>query len=153
VLLIYCTVRTFEEQARLYRQSRTLAEIQRKRDQFKADGFPMLADILMSVGPQQGKLGAHVTCAACGESWHNYARALDAVPLVNGKPAWKTSSPLWQLYGEAAEKIGLEWAGRWKRFKEYPHVQLPIAPGANPLTVLTPAQVATAVTRWRSAVA
>jgi peptidoglycan L-alanyl-D-glutamate endopeptidase CwlK len=98
-------------------------------------------------------VGAHVTHAACGESWHNYARALDAVPLVNGKPAWKTASPYWQLYGEAAEKVGLEWAGRWKRFKEYPHVQLPTTPGVSPLRTLTPAQVAAAVTRWRSAVA
>jgi peptidoglycan L-alanyl-D-glutamate endopeptidase CwlK len=48
--------------------------------------------------------------------------AFDFVPLVNGKPAWNDTK-LFTKCGEIAEKHGLEWAGRWKRFSELAHCQ------------------------------
>lgn len=84
------------------------------------------------------KPGKIVTNAKAGDSWHNWRCAVDFVPLRNGKPVWGTSgngldnSPaddntddleLWQRIGGLAEKHGLEWAGRWKKFKEFAHVQ------------------------------
>jgi len=30
---------------------------------------------------------------------------------------------LWQRVGECGELVGLEWAGRWTSFREYPHFQ------------------------------
>ena len=95
-LLVYCTYRSLEEQAKLYRQSRTLAQIEGKANQFRGKGFDFLAEVLMSVGPQHGKLGAHVTMAGPGQSWHNLRRAFDAVPLVSGKAMWKNAHPHWQ---------------------------------------------------------
>lgn len=124
-LLIYCTVRTCEEQARLYRSTRTWAEIEKKIEQFFAGGFSFLADILIGVGPQAGVLDRHVTWAGPGESWHNYGFAFDAVVMVNGKPDWAMDYPSkWQLYGQIARDCGCEWAGDWSgKKREYVHVQ------------------------------
>ena len=95
-MIITCTFRSMEEQAELYKIGRT-------------------------------KPGRKVTNALPGQSSHNYGLALDGVPLYHGKPAWKTTGEelkLWNLYGELAEAAGLEWAGRWTRFREFPHVQM-----------------------------
>jgi len=69
------------------------------------------------------KPGKIVTNAKPGESWHNYRCAVDVVPLVNGKPNWDGSDPIWQTIGELGEQAGLEWAGRWHSFKELAHFQ------------------------------
>ena len=129
-LLIYCTLRPLEEQARLYRQSRSWALIKEKILAFKNRGYSFLADILDGIGPCNG---AHVTNAAPGESWHNYAEAWDAVPLIGGKPAWNylNAKPQWDAYGECVRQVGMHWAGDWTNFREYPHAQL--RAGGNPL--------------------
>ena len=69
---------------------------------------------------QPGKI---VTNAKAGESWHNYRCAVDVVPIVNGKPCWDTKHPVWQEVGRLGKEAGLEWAGDWKKFKEFPHFQ------------------------------
>ncbi len=133
-LSIYCTLRTLEEQARLFRQSRSLAEIKAKMADLAGRGFGFLAEILEAVGPCNGP---HVTNAGPGESWHNYAEAFDAVPLVGGKPAWEYTGEtmrLWDAYGAAVRKCGLYWAGDWKSFKEFPHAQS--SPVGNPLKAM-----------------
>jgi peptidoglycan LD-endopeptidase CwlK len=96
-VLIYCTLRTLDEQATLYAQGRTTP-------------------------------GRIVTKARPGSSAHNYGLALDGVPMFNGKPAWKTTGAeldLWVRYGRLANQCGLEWAGGWARFREFPHIQMP----------------------------
>lgn len=70
--------------------------------------------------------GPRVTHAAGGQSYHNFRVAFDVVPLRLGKPVWGTRGDdlaLWQNVGRLGELIGLEWAGRWKHFKEFPHFQ------------------------------
>lgn len=67
--------------------------------------------------------GKIVTNAKAGESWHNHRCAIDVVPLRNGKPVWSIKDPLWQDVGRLGKEAGLEWAGDWKRFKEFPHFQ------------------------------
>jgi peptidoglycan LD-endopeptidase CwlK len=98
--LITCTYRSHAEQEALYAQGRS----------------------------QPGKI---VTNARGGQSRHNYtidgkpaSKAFDVVPLINGKPEWDASHPAWQHMGEIGESIGLEWAGRWTKFKEFPHFQM-----------------------------
>lgn len=66
--------------------------------------------------------GARVTNAKPGQSYHNWRCAFDFVPLVNGKPVWNDTA-LFTRCGEIAEKCGLEWAGRWRSFKELAHCQ------------------------------
>jgi peptidoglycan L-alanyl-D-glutamate endopeptidase CwlK len=94
-LLITCTYRDFEAQNALYAQGRTAP-------------------------------GRIVTNARGGQSFHNFHMAFDVVPLRAGKPVWGTAGAdglLWQKVGELGEAQGLEWAGRWKTFRELPHFQ------------------------------
>ena len=67
--------------------------------------------------------GKIVTNAKPGRSWHNYGLAVDVVPLRNGKPVWDAKDPVWETVGKLGEAAGLEWAGRWTRFRELPHFQ------------------------------
>lgn len=138
-LLIYCTFRSLEEQSKLYRQSRTKKQIDKKIKYYQSLGFSFLADILISVGPQEGVIGKHVTNAGPGESYHNFHRAFDSVPLIGGKAMWQINHPSWQVYGNAVVNAGLEWAGNWKKFKEYPHAQLGL--GSNPLKIWNPEEM------------
>lgn len=66
--------------------------------------------------------GAKVTNAKAGQSWHNWRCAFDFVPVVNGKAQWNDVATFTRC-GEIAEGVGLEWAGRWKSFKELAHCQ------------------------------
>lgn len=106
-VLVTSTFRNDESQAELYAQGRT-------------------------------KPGKIVTNAQPGESWHNWKCAGDIVPLRHGKPIWGTTGDgiddnpadddrddleVWQRIGEIGERCGLEWAGRWVKFREYPHFQ------------------------------
>lgn len=67
--------------------------------------------------------GRIVTNAKAGQSYHNYRCAVDVVPVRNGKPVWDSKDPVWQTVGRLGKAAGLEWAGDWKRFKEFPHFQ------------------------------
>lgn len=72
------------------------------------------------------KPGPKVTNARGGQSFHNYGLAFDVVPKVAGKPVWSTSGAaltIWQKVGKIGKSCGLEWAGDWRTFREYPHFQ------------------------------
>lgn len=76
----------------------------------------------------QGRIlpGKKVTNAKPGQSWHNWRCALDVVPMRAGKPVWGTTGPdgvLWERVGRIGEACGLEWAGRWVKFREMAHFQ------------------------------
>jgi hypothetical protein len=57
--------------------------------------------------------------------------ALDVCPFevyaLHGpdKLQWDASDPAWQVVGEVAESLGLEWGGRWRKPHDPGHVQLP----------------------------
>lgn len=68
------------------------------------------------------KPGKKVTNAKAGQSYHNWRVAFDFVPIVNGKAQWNDAE-LFTKCGEIAESVGLEWAGRWTKFKELAHCQ------------------------------
>jgi peptidoglycan L-alanyl-D-glutamate endopeptidase CwlK len=67
--------------------------------------------------------GAIVTNAKGGQSWHNWRCAFDMVPIVHGKAQWNDMETF-RKCGEIGKKLGLEWAGDWRKFKEYAHFQL-----------------------------
>jgi peptidoglycan L-alanyl-D-glutamate endopeptidase CwlK len=66
--------------------------------------------------------GKKVTNAKGGQSFHNWRVAFDFVPIVAGKAMWADTA-LFTKCGEIAESVGLEWAGRWVKFKELAHCQ------------------------------
>ena len=68
------------------------------------------------------KPGKIVTNAKAGQSYHNYRVAFDWVPTLHGKPLWDDAEAYLKC-AEIGEALGLEWAGRWKSFKETAHLQ------------------------------
>jgi peptidoglycan L-alanyl-D-glutamate endopeptidase CwlK len=99
--IVTCTYRSNDEQNKLYAQGRTVG-------------------------------GSVVTNCRGGESLHNVctadkrplSRAFDIVVMDSGKPDWDATNPAWKRAGNIGKSIGLEWAGDWKSFREYPHFQL-----------------------------
>jgi peptidoglycan L-alanyl-D-glutamate endopeptidase CwlK len=121
------------DQARLWRQSRSIEEITEKIKELELAGAAFLAECLRSVGPQHGK---HVTDTPPGFSWHQWGEALDCFWLVDGKAEWSTTKLVggvnaYRIYADEAEPIGLTAGGHWKRFKDWPHVQLRAADNAG----------------------
>lgn len=103
-LLVTCTYRSNAEQGDAYAQGRTAP----------------------------GKI---ITNAQPGQSMHNKtlngkpaAQALDVVPIRFGKAIWDSKDPVWQRIVLIGEANGFEWAGRWKRMREFPHFQKRIDP-------------------------
>jgi peptidoglycan L-alanyl-D-glutamate endopeptidase CwlK len=70
----------------------------------------------------RAKPGSKVTNARGGDSYHNYRIAFDFCPIVAGKAMWNDIKTFIKC-GEIGEKLGLEYAGDWKSFKEYAHLQ------------------------------
>lgn len=98
----------------------------------KKEGIDVLVYCTYRDGNEQNDLYAQgrtkpgniVTNARAGDSYHNWRRAWDAVPLVNGKAAW-TDKSLYARMGSIAESMGIEWAGRWTgKLKETAHFQV-----------------------------
>lgn len=132
-VLVYCTYRPPEEQARLFWQGRSREQVERRARRLERHGCDGLAEMLLAAGPQDGP---KVTYAGPGESYHQYRLAYDCVPMVDGKPVWRTSgdaAQLWQTLGDAGQDAGLEWAGAWARFREFPHFQAAGAPPVHDL--------------------
>jgi peptidoglycan L-alanyl-D-glutamate endopeptidase CwlK len=137
-LLIYCTYRSFEEQAKLFRQSHSYNEIIMKSDELRSNGFVFLAETLIEVGSQYGKWA---TDSSPGESWHQYKEAFDAVPMVNKITLWDydENKEYWDIYIDLISKCGM-FAGANMRKKDMPHCQLrPLH--TKPLDMFSPAQV------------
>ena len=68
--------------------------------------------------------GNIVTHAPPGYSWHEFGLAFDVA--IARFPSDTTPNDLydgpWQLVGDEGEKVGLEWAGRWKH-PDRPHFE------------------------------
>jgi peptidoglycan L-alanyl-D-glutamate endopeptidase CwlK len=96
-------------------------------------GFIIRVDQGLRTWPQQAALyaqgrtqpGKVVTYAQPGYSWHNYALALDFVPMVSGEPIWDRTNPAYAKTIEIAESLGLVSGSRWPDPKtDFPHLQL-----------------------------
>lgn len=99
-LLIYCTLRKNDEQAKLYAQGRTEP-----------------GKIITNARPGES---AH-NPDELGQS-----HAYDCCPMIAGKPIWYTKHPYWAIIGSCGEEAGLVWSGRWTgKMKEMAHFQDP----------------------------
>jgi len=127
---IYCSVRSLEEQAKLYRFNRPFVAIEAQYFKLKRMGLLDAADALYAVGPQGEASGAKKTWAPPSMSFHQPhvygghqgAFAIDFVMLVDGKADWKDLT-LYEGAAELAEQRGLSWSGRWKTKREFCHIQ------------------------------
>lgn len=123
-----CGVRTPMQQAALWRQSRSRKQVENAADMLRNQGAPYLADCLIKVGPQNGTLGAHVTKALPGQSWHQYKQACDMAWLVDGKINWSLTELVngqngYKAMCQLADDFGLYSAGaNWGW--DFPHIQL-----------------------------
>lgn len=110
-VLLTCTWRSDDDQAKLYAQGRT------------APG-----PIVTRARPGLSK--HNVTADG-----HPRAEAFDVVPLQHGKPLWDTAGAdgaIWQRLGAIGASVGLEWYGAPDApFKEYPHFQNPNVKGSQ----------------------
>jgi len=66
--------------------------------------------------------GKIVTNARGGQSNHNFRKAVDFAFIVDGEVSWDVK--FYKRLGAWCEQVGLKWGGNWKRFKDYPHVEL-----------------------------
>ncbi|MGH9798823.1 MAG: M15 family metallopeptidase [Blastocatellia bacterium] len=135
------TLRDPFEQARLWRQSRTIEQIKQRIEVFKGAGATFLAHCLESVGPQSGD---HVTDAPPGLSWHQWGEALDCFWVVDGKADFSVSRLVkgvngYRVYVEEAAKLGLTPGGLFKKLKDFPHVQF--RPEGSPTSVFNLAEI------------
>lgn len=97
-LLVYCTLRSNEEQLALYLMGRN-----------------NLAKILTNAKPGESLHNPD----AQGKAW-----AFDCVPMLAGKPQWGNNELLDRM-GVIGESCGLVWAGRWRgKLRERVHFQM-----------------------------
>lgn len=99
-LLIYCTLRSNQEQDALYAQGRTVK-----------------GSIVTNARAGQ---------SAHNPNKGGKAEAYDCCPTIGGKPIWDTKHPAWAIVGSCGEEAGLTWSGRWTgKLKETAHFQNP----------------------------
>jgi len=118
-VLVYCTLRTFQEQEALYAQGReTLERVNLLR------GGAKLAPL------NSESRNTRVTNAKPGKSWHNYGLALDFVPVQDGGSLDWTYNPkeAHDFYDEIIQIArGVDRdiiSGKsFKTFKDYGHLE------------------------------
>jgi len=67
--------------------------------------------------------GEIVTNSKAGQSYHNYALALDFVLLVDGKESWNVDDN-WMIVVKCFKDKGFTWGGDFAgSFKDYPHLE------------------------------
>lgn len=121
-IIPFFTMRDVFEQAKLWRQSRTTAEIKSAVSRLKEDSAPFLAHVLESVGPQYGRWA---TNALPGQSWHQFGEAIDCFvrDRRTWKAVWTSGHPGYLSYAEKARSVGLTAGHFWNK-KDSVHVQL-----------------------------
>lgn len=101
-VLIYCTLRSNEEQATLYARGRTLPGV-----------------VVTNARPGESLHNPDEN----GQAW-----AFDAVPVSGGVALWDNASAIKRM-GEIGESVGLQWAGRWRgALRESVHFQIERTP-------------------------
>jgi hypothetical protein len=126
------------EQARLWRRSRSGAQVQSKVAELRAGGGPYLADILQAVGPQPN--GSWRTDAPPGLSWHQLGQSVDfgirspaSGRVLEGDrradgAEYDFGQDSYDRLGEMCRELGLKWGGD---FGDQNHVQR--SPAGSPL--------------------
>ena len=107
------TIRSFDESTHLYALGRTIVN-----PDGKSAKKPM---------------GNIVSNSKAGQSYHNYALALDFVLLINGKESWDIDAN-WMVVVNVFKKHGFTAGIDFKTFKDAPHFEMTL--GNNWRTLL-----------------
>lgn len=107
------------EQAKLWRQSRSIEQIKAAQREMEDEGASWLADVLDEVGPQNGR---HVTNALPGKGAHQYRLAVDCFWLRDGRAEWEDMTG-YRIYATEAQSRGLSAGMFWTSFVDAPHLQ------------------------------
>lgn len=121
----YETERDVWKQARLWRRSRTGAQIRERVRSLRLNNAGFIADVLESVGSQSGPWA---TNALPGQSWHQWGLACDLYwdkngPDVAGGVEWNDLTG-YETFAKIARKCGLTSGFFWQS-RDAVHVQLP----------------------------
>jgi len=85
-------------------------------------------------------VGAVVTNAAAGTSWHNFGLAVDVVPLTPQGPDWDIGHPVWTRIVAVGTALGMVAGAQWRTFPDWPHFQFtgrfPTTPNDEARTIL-----------------
>ena len=106
-------LRSVQQQAILWRQSRPTSIINEQIECFHENGCDYLADVLDGVGYQNGKWA---TNALPGYSWHNWGQAIDCLIVPGTRDDYK-------IYADTAVSLGLT-AGYYFTHQDMDHIQL-----------------------------
>jgi len=111
------------QQARLWRQSRTITEITAQIAKFKNQGAHFLAQCLITAGAQHGRWA---TNALPGFSWHQWGLAVDCFWSLDGSAVWDAEGRLngqngYKVYARKAADLGLVCLG--PSIGDWVHVQ------------------------------
>lgn len=111
-LRVYTTVRGPLLQAKLWRQSRTIEEINRTVKRFRQEGAEYLATLIEDAGPCYGRWA---TNNPPGLSWHQWQEAVDAYVVSDTTRAiWTPLNPGYAVYAEEAKKLDLTACYYWE---------------------------------------
>jgi peptidoglycan L-alanyl-D-glutamate endopeptidase CwlK len=97
------------------------------------EGFRSIEEQNQLYAQGRTKPGEKVTNAKGGQSYHNYGLAIDFAIFdqETSKLSWdmkkdgnKNGIADWHEVAQEAKKLGFTWGGDWKRFKDYPHLQM-----------------------------
>ncbi|WP_285767491.1 peptidoglycan-binding protein [Peribacillus sp. SI8-4] len=66
-----------------------------------------------------------VTNAKPGQSYHNFGLAIDFfIVSDDGRKAIWTVDSRWRRVAAIGKKLGFDWGGNWRTFKDYPHLEM-----------------------------
>lgn len=110
IMTPFYTVRTPQEQAKLWRQSRPYETIIKMIRWLRKNGANYLADCIELAGPQHGRWA---TNAIPGLSWHQWGEAVDCFWNADNEAIWSTRKKIngvngYKVYAEQARKLGLK---------------------------------------------
>lgn len=130
VMVPFFTLRGPGVQARLFCQSRTIAQIQEQSRLMQRKGAPWLSSLMRpDYGTDHPKRDpklptTRITNAPPGISWHQWGKACDCyVQAADGSAIWDANHFGYEIYGEEAQRLGLEAGVNWKTLPDAVHVQ------------------------------
>ncbi len=117
---IFTGVRSIQDQAVLWKQSRTQEQINKLHRIYLERNMPFCAKVLEEAPLRRGRWA---TNKAPGFSWHQFGEAIDFVIIFRQNAIWNKSNPSYQLMAELVKKEGLTSGFFWDKPDIY-HVQL-----------------------------